>query len=158
MCQEWRDNFWTFVSTVGEKPENHTLRRYWRDEPLGPDNWYWKESTSNKDKANYQREWRKNNPERAKHHEMKKRFGITGQDYDNMFEVQKGVCAICGQPEVAKDKDGGPRMMAVDHCHETGKVRGLLCTGCNTALGGFKDSAQLLEAAKNYLLNHVDTA
>lgn len=157
MCNEWADNFWAFAEAVGERPEGHTLRKYFGGDPIGPDNWYWKESTSNKDKARYQREWRKNNPERTKHHEMKKRFGITGADYDAMFERQSGVCAICKQPETAKDKDGGPRMMAVDHCHETGKVRGLLCTTCNTALGGFKDSVELLEAAKNYLLSTVDT-
>ena len=157
MCQEWRDDFWLFVEAVGEKPENHTLRRNGTNLPIGPGNWYWKESTPSKNKAKYQREWRKNNPDRVKHHEMKKRFGISGEDYDHMFDQQQGVCAICKRPETAKDKDGGPRMLAVDHCHETGKVRGLLCTGCNTALGGFKDNVQLLDAAKNYLLNHVDT-
>ena len=157
MCQEWRDDFWAFVSTVGEKPENHTLRRNGTNLPIGPGNWYWKESVSNKDKAAYQREWRKNNPERAKSYDLKRMYGVTTEQYNDMETAQNGLCAICNQPESSKDKDGGPRMLAVDHCHETGKVRGLLCSGCNTALGGFKDSVQLLDAANNYLLNHVDT-
>lgn len=157
ICQKWKDDFWLFVSAVGEKPEGHTLRKYNSRLPLEDGNWYWKESIPSSDKAAYQREWRKTNPEKTKSHSLRKHYGIGLDEYDKIYEAQLGVCAICKQPESAKDKDGGPRMMAVDHCHETGKVRGLLCTGCNTALGGLKDSIDLLDAAKNYLLKHVDT-
>lgn len=60
---------------------------------------------------------------------LRNRFGITLEQYDEMFENQNGVCAICGEINI----DG--RRLAVDHNHETGKIRGLLCTGCNTRLG-----------------------
>jgi len=84
---------------------------------------------------------------------LKSRYGITYDDYLEMFEVQGGVCAICGEPETAKKKKSDePRLLAVDHDHETGEVRGLLCTGCNQGLGNFKDSVYNLQAAAKYLL------
>ena len=62
-----------------------------------------------------------------------------------MLGAQNGRCAICGRPET---EAGG---LAVDHCHATGKVRGLLCTLCNTALGKFRDRTDILRAAIRYL-------
>jgi len=76
------------------------------------------------------------------------KFKITLEDYQYMYDEQGGVCAICGTNE---DK----RMLAVDHCHETGKVRGLLCTCCNTGLGKFRDSPDLLIKAVEYLEGDV---
>lgn len=60
---------------------------------------------------------------------LKSKFGITLEQYDEMFENQNGVCAICGLV------DATGRRLAVDHNHETGKIRGLLCVGCNARLG-----------------------
>lgn len=74
-------------------------------------------------------------------------FNITLEDYNKMFQEQDGKCAICNKHQTEFDKS-----LAVDHCHETGKVRGLLCRECNTGLGKFKDSTNLLEKAKNYLI------
>ena len=122
--------------------------------PLGPGNWYWKESFSNKDPAKYQREWRKRNPEKSKNSNLKKHFGITIEDYNKMGEAQKWKCDICGDLETSKDKDGGPRQMPVDHCHKTGKIRALLCTRCNRGLVLFKDDPALLRAAESYLQKH----
>lgn len=65
-----------------------------------------------------------------------------------MFENQKGCCAVCQQK-----LDQG-KHTCVDHCHETGNVRGLLCTNCNVALGHFKDSITLIESAIRYLKGH----
>lgn len=65
-----------------------------------------------------------------------KNKGITLEQYDQMFELQGGVCAICGNPEIAKNQFG-IRRLAVDHNHATGKSRGLLCVKCNTGLGSF---------------------
>jgi hypothetical protein len=123
--------------------------------PLSPDNWVWKESTPSKDKAAYQKEWRIKNPEKAKNSELKKHYGITLSEYESMMAAQNGLCAICKQPENSKDKDGGPRGMPVDHCHTTGKVRGLLCTSCNRALGMFKDNVDNLVSAIEYLNKKV---
>lgn len=82
------------------------------------------------------------------HHTTKvKRYGITTDDYTRMFEAQGGGCAICKRPPT-------DRRLAIDHCHTTGKVRGLLCGPCNVSLGQFGDNPRtLLEAAK-YLLKH----
>lgn len=77
--------------------------------------------------AEQMREWRKANPDSVKNTELKKRFGITLREYNVMLAAQGGVCAVCGQICT--------RALSVDHCHETGQIRGLLCAGCNTALG-----------------------
>lgn len=81
-----------------------------------------------------------------------KKYNITIDEYENMHEQQNGVCAICGQPE-NRAYNGNAINLAVDHCHKTGKVRGLLCSRCNQALGNFQDSSKILAKALNYLLN-----
>lgn len=69
-----------------------------------------------------------------------------------MLAAQDGVCAICRNGEASKSNRGHRRRrLTVDHDHETGQVRGLLCSGCNLALGGFRDSPDLLLAAASYL-------
>jgi hypothetical protein len=65
-----------------------------------------------------------------------------------MLEAQDYKCAICGVLDVVAPGNGA---LAVDHCHETGRVRGLLCSICNTSLGGFRDDPELLQRAVNYL-------
>ena len=157
LCDSWRNDFWLFVRDVGEKPEGFTLRRIIKALPLGPDNWTWKQSVSNSDPAKYQRIWRKNNPERAKHHNLKRFYGITLDQYNEMGERQGWRCAICGGWETTKDRDGGPRKMPVDHDHNTGKVRDLLCTQCNRGLGLFKENIENLESAITYLKKHQQT-
>ena len=77
------------------------------------------------------------------------KYNITLKDYDEMFDKQDGVCAICKLPEIT-------RRLAVDHNHKTGKVRGLLCTGCNIALGHIKDNPERLENMKMYLEEHKE--
>lgn len=74
-------------------------------------------------------------------------YGLTPAAYDTMLCGQNGVCAICEEPEKVEG-----RSLAVDHDHATGAVRGLLCTYCNTALGKFRDSVELLARAQSYLL------
>jgi len=68
-----------------------------------------------------------------------------------MLEDQKHVCAICFQPEKHLGKDGRVRLLNVDHCHDTGKVRGLLCAACNLGLGNMEDNEQRLFNAIQYL-------
>lgn len=74
-------------------------------------------------------------------------------DYDALYKAQDGKCAICGQPPTLKDARNGrtTKKLAVDHCHETGAVRGLLCTGCNTGLGCFSDDIDRIRCAITYL-------
>jgi hypothetical protein len=87
------------------------------------------------------------NKRRTKDSALKRLFGISIEEYDKMFQKQNGVCAICYRKEVASHI----RSLAVDHCHKTGKVRGLLCTSCNQGIGHLKDSVVLLENAIRYL-------
>lgn len=77
---------------------------------------------------------------------LKRRYGITSEDYSRMLEEQNYKCAIC-----FIDKCQSGRNFAVDHNHDTGKIRGLLCSACNMGLGNFKDSPELIKKAINYL-------
>jgi Recombination endonuclease VII len=67
---------------------------------------------------------------------IRKTYGLQPADYDALLAAQGGVCRLCAQPEPARARGGGgPRRLAIDHCHREGHVRGLLCTPCNTAIG-----------------------
>jgi hypothetical protein len=77
-----------------------------------------------------------------------KKYGLTILDYERLLESQGGGCAICGRKNTGSKRK---RYLAVDHCHETGLVRGLLCSQCNTAIGLFKDQIEVIEAAAGYL-------
>lgn len=108
--------------------------------------------TMNKDKlAEYQRKARKKDPERFKSYDLKSDFGITIVEYNDMFKKQRGLCLICDQPEKIKHQSGRPKALAVDHCHTTGKVRGLLCWVCNTGIGKLQDNPKLLRKAADYI-------
>jgi hypothetical protein len=72
------------------------------------------------------------------------KYGLTEEDVATMLENQGGVCAICHRLPNGKS-------LAVDHCHTTGKIRGLLCHSCNTSLGHFNDDVVILERAIQYL-------
>ena len=89
-----------------------------------------------------------------KRHEynLKSRFNMTVEQYDQMLKDQNYVCKICGKPETTKStaKCGRVQRLAVDHDHKTGKVRGLLCQSCNVGLGKFKDDYNILLRAANY--------
>lgn len=155
MCQEWADNFWKFVEAVSPKPDGHTLRKHDLNQPINPNNWYWKESTPSKDKAKWQRAWRERNPDKVKDMDLRKHFGITLEQYRQMSTAQNHKCAICDSHETAVDAKGAERFMAVDHCHKTGKIRALLCSACNKALGGFKDDSNLLIKAAKYIKKYL---
>lgn len=82
-------------------------------------------------------------------------FGISLEGYNLLLEMQNGVCRICRCPETALVKGAKGQMvvrrLAIDHDHYTGRVRGLLCQGCNTGLGAFRDQPNRLRAAIAYL-------
>lgn len=83
-----------------------------------------------------------------RHYYLMRNFGISEKIYDEMLEKQNYSCAICGSKESG---DKRTSRLAVDHCHEKGHVRGLLCGSCNKALGIFKDSKEILKSAIRYL-------
>lgn len=82
----------------------------------------------------------------------RKKYGITEERYYELLAAQNGVCAICGQPERDVDSRlGVKRLLAVDHCHSTGAVRGLLCRRCNTGIGLLDHDVARFMAAARYL-------
>ena len=95
----------------------------------------------------------KHHPESGRSYQLKCKYGITLEQYQEMHDEQGGVCAICKKPETATTTAGGVRMLAVDHNHTTGEVRGLLCNRCNRALGYFGDDIASLAEAIKYLSN-----
>ena len=84
--------------------------------------------------------------ERMRANAYMRQYGITVEEYDVLYEEQNRGCAICFAPTGSNNK-----RLAVDHNHETGEVRGLLCDDCNIGLGKFKDNPNLLDTAINYL-------
>ena len=85
--------------------------------------------------------------ERDRNYKYKNKYGITLEEYNEMWDEQEGYCAICNEHE---DETKSIRLV-VDHNHETDEVRGLLCNNCNCAIGLLKDSALVLESAAAYL-------
>jgi hypothetical protein len=77
---------------------------------------------------------------------LKTKYGITPEDFERLHEAQEGLCAICRGPQADYY-----RYLDVDHCHASGRVRGLLCRRCNTVLGLVKEDPKLLDALMSYL-------
>jgi len=92
------------------------------------------------------KQWRLKNPSAHQNIRLKRQFGITKSEWDEMLISQGSCCAICERAE-----SGGKRGWNTDHCHETGIVRGILCNSCNVALGHFKDDIKILYRAIVYL-------
>lgn len=93
------------------------------------------------------RAWKQRNLEKFKRYQFRKkleeRYGLSLDQYSEMLKNQGGCCKICGSPQ--------KKRLAVDHCHTSGLVRGLLCDLCNRGLGYFKDSPNVLTKAADYL-------
>ena len=111
----------------------------------------WRYSSSCKPcQVEYARTWRKANPDKHRDHvkktTLKRRYGLSLEQFNQMIIAQDGLCAIC-----SNDIADYPY---VDHNHVTGNVRKLLCMNCNSGLGQFKDSPELLQKAVDYLLTN----
>ena len=102
--------------------------------------------------------YREENKERfaevSRRKNLKHRYGITLEQYYEMLQSQDNRCAICNTTENKVIGERRDWNWAVDHCHDTGKVRGLLCNTCNRALGLFQDNKEILEKAIAYLETH----
>ena len=101
------------------------------------------------EKLDYQKKWSKENPHRRKiilrRSRLKSRYGLNEDQFEAMRIFQDNCCACCG------NKFKGKRPIHIDHCHKTGKVRGLLCNNCNAGLGLFHDNIEILQKAIDYL-------
>jgi hypothetical protein len=98
------------------------------------------------------RQWRKDNPENTDRHLVRmrerakeRRYGITQEQFDQMLVDQNNKCKIC----CIEFK--GTKFTHIDHCHDTNRVRGLLCNDCNLALGQFMDNTDIMDNAIKYL-------
>ena len=103
-------------------------------------------------RKNRSRLWNRLNKNHIRSQRLLEKYGITLEDFELMLENQNHTCKIC-----ATNKPLGVGTWKVDHCHTTGKVRGLLCNNCNLGLGNFKDNAAVLASAIKYLNDSAET-
>lgn len=102
------------------------------------------------EKLQYKR-WYQKNKERKRTQSRLSKYGLTADQYQSILDHQKGLCAICSRPPKLKSSYNSTDGFVIDHCHVTGRVRGLLCVTCNTGLGNFEDSRDFLSSAIVYL-------
>lgn len=131
--------------------ENQRRYRAKHPEKIKTYNQMWRENH-----PGYKKEWdrykkeekerEKENPKKFRKTPVKKQLNINCEEYIRIFTEQEGKCAICGTHQAELK-----RALAVDHCHITNKIRGLLCTCCNFAIGLFKDDIENLRCAIFYL-------
>lgn len=124
--------------------EKQITEFYMRDKKTGRRHSACKECDKARVKARHQA-----NPERTRNNDLKRNYGITLQEHQEMYENQNGRCAIC-----QKEGDGKWKKLCVDHDHETGKVRQLLCRRCNMILGQAYDDSSLFSEMILYLDRH----
>lgn len=159
---QWREDFWAFANDVPPKPAGRaSVQRPDPSQPWCRENFYWRQPQvaleKLADRAAYMREYsrkaRKANPDYNKSMQLRRNYGITIADYNRMLDAQNGCCDVCGKTETTEIA-GKILSLAVDHDHDTGVVRGLLCSNCNTAIGLLGDNPAMLDAAKAYLAKH----
>ena len=105
------------------------------------------------DRVSYYREHRKVYKTDYTDKDLQRKYGISLLEYSQIFMAQGGKCAICGTEDPGT-RNGEKKAFAVDHCHTTGKVRGLLCEACNTGIGKLKEDVEILQSAIRYLNSH----
>lgn len=159
---EWQ-TFDGFIDSVGDVPGRHSVVAVDPSKPIGPLNFKCEPDLSTgfdlrtrEGRVAFNRAHRQQNPDTYRDRELRKNFGISLVEYREKLAQQNGVCAICGSDEVA-ERNGKPLALAVDHDHNSGDVRGILCIACNTGIGKLKDSPSLLRAAADYLEQHGKT-
>jgi hypothetical protein len=86
--------------------------------------------------------------------DLKSKYGMSIEEFIILRDKQENKCAICGKEETRKSTLGFQMNLSVDHDHKTGKIRGLLCKKCNTAIGSLFDDTQLLTKAISYIIQH----
>lgn len=149
------------MSLIGGKPTNrckgckNAYSKRWREQNVDRTAEYTRRRSSDPEhlgrKRAYMRQRYHGMPQSERRdRELRRNYGISLAEYDEMARQQNGACAICGD---APTDDG---VLSVDHCHDTSVVRGLLCPTCNLAIGYMKDSPDNLLAAAAYLLRHTN--
>lgn len=155
-------SFEAFKADIGsELRDFQTIVAADGSQPVGPGNWCWTDplysqfdTTTREGRNAYERAIKDKHPHIWRDQRLHTSFGITLVDYHRMLDAQSGVCATCGEPE-RRVRAGKVTRLAVDHCHSTGVIRGLLCSPCNQAMGLFRDDPDLLRKAADYLERHA---
>lgn len=101
--------------------------------------------------AEISRDWYRQNKSKVNVRNVLSRYGLSACAYTRMRIEQMDLCAICGQPETVRGNHGEVKRLSVDHCHETGRIRGLLCNNCNRGIGLLGDSAERFARVLRYL-------
>lgn len=109
-----------------------------------------KDPTSHRESS---KRWKQENPEQAHDMHLRRTYGVEYGTYQTKLSEQDGVCAICK----TENPGGNSKNFHMDHCHDTGKVRGLLCTSCNNGIGRFRHDPELVKRAVDYLVAHSST-
>ncbi len=131
--------------------EEQAKEKYKRFNERHPEYWKKKYLQNKEHHIRKTREWQLSHPEKRKEIQERyrqKKYGISDEDLNRLTQKQNGVCVICNQQQIRGKK------LDIDHDHKTGRVRGLLCRKCNTALGSFKDSPEVLRSAIAYLSSY----
>lgn len=158
LCEKWL-NFKNFIDDIGSKPNgNFLLLQIDGTKPYGPDNFRWQEYLKKKSGESNKDWWARKraarilaNPSMESDRNLRRTFNLTRKQYNDKLKEQNFVCAICKEPETGVSRSGGIKNLAVDHCHTTNKIRGLLCWRCNGTLGKVDDNVELLLEMIDYL-------
>ncbi len=104
-------------------------------------------STNRKELNGRKKEWNLRNKDKIAAYHLKRRYGLSIEDYNSILKSQNNKCAGCG----ILSKDAQMGKLFVDHCHKNGNIRGLLCSKCNTALGLVNDNIEILTNLISYI-------
>lgn len=156
-------SFTDFAHDIGHPPKSgYSVAPTDQSIPVGPSNFVWVQcvaktfdTSTREGRVAYGRAYRAANPNSFKHRHLEKTFGITLARYQELLLEQNGVCAICKKPELNVGRNGKVLSLAVDHCHDSGVVRSLLCLNCNQGLGSFRDDPALMRRAIEYVHWHA---
>lgn len=140
-CKRLKGSRWSRMTPKQKRMAFEANKRYWSRN---------KERLAAKKKKHYHK-FRDKYLNIERERSYRKLYGIGIAEYDVMLQAQDGRCAICRSDKVGKAADQEDRFFCVDHCHETGKVRGLLCVACNTRLGYLTWFEKNKEAVARYL-------
>lgn len=159
LCEEWQE-FDVYIEVVGERPSpRHWADRSNVDQLYGPGNFRWTapkldveyDTSTREGRQAYQQALRAQEPRYWVGGNLKRFFGITRDQYDEILASQGGTCALCERTEDTIGGDGKTRLLSVDHNHTTFEIRGLLCHSCNVGVGHFRDDPAALRLAADYL-------
>jgi hypothetical protein len=157
--------FADFDKDVGNRPAaNFILTKIDENKLLGPENFQWVSRIGLYKRSEFdwntpqgrsiaKKAYTKKTYDKRRLKKIRDAYGVPDEEYHEMHAEQNGRCAICGEPETLVKK-GRVISLSVDHDHNSGKARGLLCNVCNRGLGLFRDNIDYLKNAIDYLRKH----